>query len=314
MLPANTEWEKTFDAIEDFLTILDTDKRIIRMNQSIAQAFKCDPKKVTGCHCYKFYWNRDTECIGCPASLVLEDHLPHSTEFKNYKMNKTFQVTASPIFDENKNLTGIVHLSQDITFKKETERMLQQAYDEMESKVEVRTDELKQANRLLKKEIAERKQTEAKLLKRKEELDAKSSKLEEANIALRVMLNTRAADRSELEEKVLSNVKGLILPYIEALQTSRLNSDQIFSLKTLESNVKQIISPFTVKLSSAHLKLTPKEIQIANLIKTGKTNKEIADFQRVSLRTIEFHRENIRKKLGLKNKKINLRSHLMSFD
>lgn len=313
-MPARNEWEETFDAIEDFVTILDTEKRIIRMNNSIAQAFSCETDTVIGCHCYDFFWNRKTECVGCPASLVLEDHLPHTAEFENRKMNKTFQVSASPIFDDNKKLTGIVHVSRDITYRKLSEKALQATNEEMEIKVEQRTKELKDTNFKLQKEIVERKFTETQLVKKAQELDVKSKKLEEANIALRVMLNTREIDQGELEEKVLSNVKELILPYIDSLKNSRMNNDQIVLLKTLESNVKKIISPFTIKLSSLYLKLTPKEIQIANLVKNGRTNKEIANVLNVSLRTIEFHREHIREKLDIKNEKINLRSYLQTFD
>jgi DNA-binding CsgD family transcriptional regulator len=229
-------------------------------------------------------------------------------------MHKTFQVSASPIFDDNKKLTSIVHLSRDITYRKLTEKALQATNDKMETEVEQRTKELRDTNLRLKKKITERKLTEMQLLKRSEELDVKSKKLEEANIALRVMLNTREIDQGELEEKVLSNVKELILPYIEALKNSRMNNDQKVFLKTLESNVKKIISPFTIKLSSVYLKLTPKEIQIANLVKNGRTNKEVAELLHVSLRTIEFHREHIRGKLGIKNGKINLRSHLLTFE
>jgi DNA-binding CsgD family transcriptional regulator len=56
------------------------------------------------------------------------------------------------------------------------------------------------------------------------------------------------------------------------------------------------------------------EIKVANLVKEGKTNKEIAELLCLSKNTILFHRHNIRSKLGLKNKKINLRSHLLSYD
>ncbi len=63
-----------------------------------------------------------------------------------------------------------------------------------------------------------------------------------------------------------------------------------------------------------HLNLTPAEIQIANLIKLGKVNKEIAEIKNLSSRTIEFHRNNIRKKIGIKNKKVNLRTYLNSFE
>ena len=83
-------------------------------------------------------------------------------------------------------------------------------------------------------------------------------------------------------------------------------------LKIIQTNVDDIISPFARKLSSVYFKLTPKEIQIADLIKQGKTNKEIAEALSSALKTIEFHRANIRKKFGLRKSKANLRTHLLS--
>ena len=80
----------------------------------------------------------------------------------------------------------------------------------------------------------------------------------------------------------------------------------------MESNLQDIISPCARSLSSRYLNLTPAEMQIANLIKQGKTTKEIANLLNLAGRTISFHRENIREKLGLKNQRANLRSHLLS--
>ena len=80
----------------------------------------------------------------------------------------------------------------------------------------------------------------------------------------------------------------------------------------IKSNLNDIISPFGRVLSLSDLKLTPREIQIANLIKEGRTTKEIAKLLRLSDRTITTHRDNIRKKLGLKAKKANLRTYLSS--
>jgi len=103
------------------------------------------------------------------------------------------------------------------------------------------------------------------------------------------------------------------LPYVEALRNTRLDAKQTAYAGIIESHLNDIVSPFLRKLASKYLALTPKEIQVADLIKEGKITKEIAELLNVSPRSVGFHRENIRAKLGLKNKKANLRSYLLSF-
>jgi DNA-binding CsgD family transcriptional regulator len=110
----------------------------------------------------------------------------------------------------------------------------------------------------------------------------------------------------------LNNIKELVLPYLGELRTKDLGVRNNAYLNVLESNLNDIASSFLYKLSSKHLNLTPKEIRIANLIKQGKSTKEIAELMSLSKKTIDFHRNNIRKKLGLNNKKANLRTHLMA--
>ncbi len=146
------------------------------------------------------------------------------------------------------------------------------------------------------------------------ELEIKANDLEELNAALKVLLKKRQEDKVELEEGILSNVRTLIKPYLDKLKKSKLPQNQKTLLNILESNLNEIISLFTKRLSSQYLNLTPKEIKIANLVKQGKTNKEIAEIQGVTSRTIAAHRENIRKKLSLTNKKTNLRTYLQTLD
>ncbi|HET6459760.1 MAG TPA: PAS domain S-box protein [Syntrophales bacterium] len=160
--------------------------------------------------------------------------------------------------------------------------------------------------------ITERKKMEEALKKRERELEEKSRNLEDANTALTVLLKRREEDKSELEEKVICNMRELILPYIENLKMTHIDSHQLNQLKILERNLDEIVSPFLRTLSSKYPDLTPTEIKTINFIKEGRTTKEIAKLLKVSARTVEVHRNNIRKKLRLKNRKANLRSHLLS--
>ncbi len=162
------------------------------------------------------------------------------------------------------------------------------------------------------RDITEIRQTQDALTKREAELRIKTRELEEVNTALRVLLKQREEDKGELEEKVISNVKDLVLPYVEKLKTSRLSLNQMSCLGILESNLNDIVSPFVHTLSSKYLDLTPAEIRVAHLVRDGKTTKEIAKLMTLAVKTIEFHRDNIRKKLGLKRKKANLRTRLLS--
>jgi PAS domain S-box-containing protein len=162
------------------------------------------------------------------------------------------------------------------------------------------------------RDITRRKRAEDELKKRERELEAKSRNLEEVNIALKVLLKRREEDKTELEEKVLLNIEELVEPYLDKLKKTSLDINQKAYINIIEAHLNDIISPFQRNLSSKYPHLTPREIQIANLIREGKTTKEIADVLNSSPGAIDFHRNNIRNKLGLKNKNANLRSYLLS--
>ncbi|MFC1817280.1 LuxR C-terminal-related transcriptional regulator, partial [Thermodesulfobacteriota bacterium] len=164
----------------------------------------------------------------------------------------------------------------------------------------------------LKKQISERKKAEKALKARGQELKAKTINLEEANAALKILLKRRDADKIEFEEKVLSNVNELIKPYLEKLKKIETNDKKKSYISILESNINDIVAPFAHALSSKLLRLTPTEIQVTNLVKQGKTTKEIAEIMNLAKSTIDFHRDNIRQKIGIKNKKTNLRTYLLS--
>ncbi|MBW1895008.1 MAG: PAS domain-containing protein [Deltaproteobacteria bacterium] len=165
-------------------------------------------------------------------------------------------------------------------------------------------------------DITERKHAEDELRRHQNHLEElvndRTANLEETNTALKVLLKKRDEDKTELEERMLVNVRELVMPYLEKLKGSQPNDRQTVLLEIMESNLSDVVSPFVRKLSPKHLKLTPTEIQMANLIKQGKTSKEIASLLNLATSTIDFHRDNIRKKVGIKNKKVNLRTYLLS--
>ena len=161
-------------------------------------------------------------------------------------------------------------------------------------------------------EITALKLTEDALRKSQEELIDQKQSLEETNIAMKVLLKQREEDRLELEKKVLNNVKDLVLPYVEKLKNSRLKSKDRTLVEIIDTHLQDIISPLLQRFVNAKILLTPQEMQVASLVKDGKTSKEIADVLNISETTVNFHRKNLRVKFGLRNKRTNLRSYLLS--
>jgi len=161
-------------------------------------------------------------------------------------------------------------------------------------------------------DITEQKKAEELLKNREEELAIKSANLQDMNAALRVLLNERESEKAELEAKILGNINKLVQPYIDELKRYGLDPPRAACLDVIEENLKHIISPFLEKLGLRSVDLTPREMKIADLIKSGKITKEISQLLRMSCAAVNFHRNNIRRKLGINNRKVNLAAYLSS--
>lgn len=161
-------------------------------------------------------------------------------------------------------------------------------------------------------DITALKLTEEALRRSRKALNDQAQSLEESNIALKVLLNQRDLDRQELERKVLSNVKGLVLPYVEKLKGARLKPRERTLVEIVDTHLQDIISPLLQNIANADILLTPQEMHIAALIKDGQSSKEIAEVLHISEATVNFHRKNLRIKFGLQNRRANLRSYLLS--
>ncbi len=136
--------------------------------------------------------------------------------------------------------------------------------------------------------------------------------LEEANTALRVLLDQVETSKRELEDRIARSIEDLVLPHIEKLKKRLRAEDLLLHVRLLESNVLSVTSSFSHRLSVKFACLTPTEIEIAQMIMRGNSTKQIASCMARATSTVDFHRNNIRKKLRIESRNLNLRSYLSS--
>ncbi|MGD8846651.1 MAG: LuxR C-terminal-related transcriptional regulator [Desulfobacteraceae bacterium] len=151
---------------------------------------------------------------------------------------------------------------------------------------------------------------EEKLRRSEDALLREKRKLEEANTALKVLLRQREADRRNLEADVVDNLARVVTPVLNRLAKQPLPERSKSLIASLDTRLSQLIKPFLRRMSAIHAALTPQEIEIATLIREGLYSQEIADRLNLSITTVNFHRRNLRRKLGLRNTRKNLRAFL----
>lgn len=159
-------------------------------------------------------------------------------------------------------------------------------------------------------DITERKAAEEALAEKERALRVQARHLEEANTALGVLLDRRDEEKKSQEADMLATMEKLVVPYLDKLANTSLSREQRVFLTIAVSNLTNLTSPLARKLTTLESKLTPTELEVADLLRHGKTTKDIADLLNISTTTISFHRRNIRQKLGLVNEKTNLKTYL----
>ncbi|MCK5486071.1 MAG: GAF domain-containing protein, partial [Desulfobacterales bacterium] len=118
---AATEWAITFDSITDPVSIQDRDFKLVRVNKAYANAMNAKPDDLIGKFCYNVVHGTD-ECIpNCPHKQSLETKQPSIIEVFESRLGKYIEISTSPIFDENYEVSGSVHTIKDITERKAAE-------------------------------------------------------------------------------------------------------------------------------------------------------------------------------------------------
>ena len=266
------------DANPNMIYVIDQQNRIILANRIFADTLGTLPEQLIGMKIQDLTSDSDLARIIQHADISLLSHdksrIENEEHFTDAKGNSHWVLSIRiPLKNEEGDIVQLIGVSTDIT-------------------------QIKQAENDLKA--------------RESELQMKSKNLEEVNSALKVLLKQREEDKKEAEEMFLSNVKDQVIPYVEKLKKSQPNPEQKACIETLETHLNDIISPFLTSISSRYIDLTPKEIQVASLIKDGKTTKEISLLLNISPGSVDLHRYHIRKKLGINKQGTNLRSYLLS--
>jgi PAS domain S-box-containing protein len=198
----------------------------------------------------------------------------------------------------------MISIVRDITARKRAEEELSKYRDHLERMVQKRTAELARINKDLLAEIAKREKIQA-------ELREKKSDLEKKNVALKEVLSQIEQDKEQIKSDVVANVEHLMIPILRKIKSkaSRIEAKYI---EMLRRGLEEMASSFGRKISDKAVKLSPREIEICDMIRNGMSSKEISELLHLTLKTVELQRVNIRRKLGLAHKDINLTTYLQS--
>jgi len=147
------------------------------------------------------------------------------------------------------------------------------------------------------------------LVRAQEHIRSQAAALTQKNTALKELLEHISLEKKQLTDRMRLNLDKLVLPKLKRIK-SKSDDKLRRQLAIIEQNIKSIDSVFGQKISARHHALSPREIEVCDMIKNGLKNKAIARELRLSFDTVETMRKNIRRKLRLRNKDVNLRSYL----
>lgn len=162
------------------------------------------------------------------------------------------------------------------------------------------------------RDMTERNRMVRALKTREQELNDKTRYLEKVNEALKASLDHREIEKRSVEESMLIKLKRFVYPYLEELDKCSLESDARAYVNIIGTHLKNLTAQVSKTIAAKYMDFTPTEIRVADFIRDGKKSKEIANLLGLSPSSVQWHRKNIREKLGLTHKKVNLSTFLAS--
>jgi PAS domain S-box-containing protein len=274
------------ETMSEGFIVLNKDMTIVYVNNQFCRISGYEKEELIG-KSISYYFDEENQII------VIEQFIKrkhgqsgvYEVEITRKDSSRGFvAISSKPIFDSENSFQGSLAVISDITLRKETDTMFLTEHQAMKTQVQTTMTQIDSLNR----------------------------EIQGYNHALKVLLKNSQDEQKAVEEKIISNVREMVAPFLDKLKNTRLSETQKNLVDIVENNLSNIISPFVSRLKAELRDFTPMEIQVANLIREGKTNKDIGDILAISEYTAMFHRKNIRKKLGLQHQSINLRTYLLS--
>jgi len=273
------------------IAVVDVQGNLLFLNQAFAAMHGYTSEELNGEHLSAFHDEEQMPSVNAANAEILETGEFSGEIWHLHRDGSVFPglMHNSLLRDQDGKPVGMIGTLRDITDLKQAEEALRQSHEKLEAKVKERTIDLENSRKELKKY---------------------SESLEKTNEALKIIIEGIEEQKKEVEKRIAHNVNLTVKPIIDQLKTQDLPDTIRFLLQSLEFNLSNIFSSFGLRVMKEGLRLTPREVRICEMIRSGLTSKQMGKVMGISPQTVLVHRKNIRKKLGLAKTRQNLASYL----
>lgn len=266
-----------FNKSQDGISIHALDFTIVGVNTTIRDWY-AQARPLVGRKCFEAYHGRSSPCENCPSEAAVRTGRPQIGVVPYQVSGEARgdqELSVFPLLDDSRRVLCVLEYVRDITDLQRDARLVEN-------------------------------------LKRRIQLQEHT--LHEQETALEVLLRQGGRLHERLTQEIALSLDTMVLPLVARLRARLAGTELARDLALLEQRLVEISSAPSCRLSRALRALTAREQEVATLVRSGRTSKEIAAELRISAKAVDFHRTNIRRKLGLGKGTGSLQSVLLELE